>query len=186
MPIGDRIKEAIDKMQQRDIVNSLIQISIAIDATAKKIYPKLKTSKRCKFFLRDNQSFITRIAFGLLEIKGPLIFAFDGQDGKTHIKTLEEILYHLVRCSLIHEGDLPNEVEFTDSNSIGVTKGGKVLISTNLILALIMSVIVSNSNAREKLPTYYTASIGNRNLILNNFWGKKDELYKIVYDANVK
>lgn len=62
----------------------------------------------------------------------------------------------------------------------------KVLISTNLIMGLIMSVIVSDSNARERLPAYYTASIGNRNLILNNFWGKKDEVYKIAYDANVK
>jgi hypothetical protein len=186
MPIGDRIKEAIDKMQQRDNVNSLIQVSIAIDATAKKIYPKLKTSERCKAFIRDNQAFITRTAFGLLEIQGPFELEFNGQDGKTHTKTFEEVLYHLVRCSLIHEGDLPNEVEFTDSKSIGVTNGGKILISTNIIMALIMSVIASEPNAREKLPICYTATIDNRNLILNDFWGKKEELYKITYEVNVK
>lgn len=68
MSIGNRINEALEKLQKRDYENSLIQICIALDATAKKEYPGLGSAKRCKKFIEDNMSFITRVAFGKLEI----------------------------------------------------------------------------------------------------------------------
>jgi hypothetical protein len=74
MAIQDRIKEAIDKLNLNDPINALIQVSIAIDGTAKKMYPGKKTSFRCKKFLEDNRGFISRVAFGKLEIQGPILF----------------------------------------------------------------------------------------------------------------
>jgi hypothetical protein len=75
MAIGDRVKEAIDKLSRADAVNALIQISIGIDATGKKVYRQQQTtSYRCRRFIRANQAFITRVAFSKLEIGGPIIF----------------------------------------------------------------------------------------------------------------
>jgi len=184
MAIRDRVKEAIDKLNLNDPINALIQVSIAIDATGKKEYPGKKTSFRCKKFLVENRGFISRVAFGKLEIQGPMLFPVKTSKGTKSVKTLEEVLYHLVRCSLLHEGDLPNEVEITSRNEIGMTIDGKVLISVNMIWAMILAVIGSRVNRSEKLPPGYTASIEDVNIDLNEFWGDSQRIYNLVKEHN--
>ena len=185
MAIRDRVKEAIDKLNSNDPINALIQVSIAIDATGKKEYPGKKTSFRCKKFLVENRGFISRVAFGKLEIQGPMLFPFEGSKGFKTARTLEEVLYHLVRCSLLHEGELPNEVQITPKNEIGMTIDGKVLLPVNMIWAMILAVIGSHVNVTEKLPPGYTASIEDVKIDLNEFWGNSDRIYNLVKEHNM-
>jgi hypothetical protein len=186
MAIKDRIKEAIDKLNLNDPINAMIQVSIAIDGTAKKEYPGKKTSFRCKKFLEKNRGFISRVAFGKLEIQGPMLFQLTNSNNPKDGKTLEEVLYHLVRCSLIHEGELPKEVEITSDSKIfiGMTNDGKVLISTKLIWAMVFAVIGSKVNTSERLPAGYSASIKNLTVDINDLWGNGEKIYKIVKDHN--
>jgi len=74
MSISNRIEEAFDKLQMQDYDNALIQICIALDATAKKEYPGKGNAVRMKSFIKDNIAFITRFAFGKLEIQGNASF----------------------------------------------------------------------------------------------------------------
>jgi hypothetical protein len=179
MAISDRVKEAIDKLHQNDPINALIQISIAIDATGKKAYPGKKTSYRCKQFIKDNQGFIFRVSFGKLEIRGPIIL--DTVAGK---KSFEQVLYDLIRCSLLHEGELPKEVTIVKESNFGVTTDGKVIISEKVIWGLILAVIGAAVNENESLPEVYTASIGETTLKLNDLWGEKDKIFSIVLEHN--
>jgi hypothetical protein len=185
MAICDRIKEAIDKLNMDDSINALIQVSIAIDATSKKEFPGQKTSFRCKNFLEKNRGFISKVAFGKLEIQGPMLFPIQASNGSVKNKTLEEVLYHLVRCSLLHEGELPNEIEITSKPQIGMTIDGKVLLSIKIIWAMILAVIGSHVNKSERLPPGYTASIENETIDLNDFWGDRDRIYNLVKSYNV-
>jgi len=185
MAIQDRVKEAIDKLSMNDPINALIQICIAIDATGKKEYPKEDTSVRCKNFLAENRGFISRVSFGKLVIRGPILFPFKLQNGTTKHKTLEEVLYHLVRCSLVHEGDLPNEVEITPKPQIGMTVDGKVLIPIKMLWALILAVIGSPDNKSQRLPPGYKASIDDVTVDLNEFWGQRERIYNLVKKHNV-
>jgi hypothetical protein len=179
MAISDRVKEAIDKLSQGDPINAFIQVSIAIDATGKRAYPQQTTSYRCRRFIRSNQAFITRVAFGKLEIKGEIIF--DTISGE---KNFEKVLYDLVRCSLLHEGSLPKEVEIIKETKFGVTNDGKVIISEKLIWALILAVIGATTNKDEMLPNYYTASIEETTLKINELWGEKETIYNLVVNHN--
>jgi hypothetical protein len=184
MAIRDRIKEAIDKLSSNDPTNALIQVSMAIDGTAKKKYPRKKTSIRCKKFLENNRGFISRVAFGKLEIQGPMLFQIQTAGDYSATKTLEEVLYHLVRCSLLHEGELPNEVEIIPEKSIGMSSDGKVLLSVHLIWAMILAVIGSDVNKAERLPPGNTASIEHITVDLNDFWGNSDKIYRLVKEHN--
>ncbi len=83
------------RWSERRRTTTLIQVMIAVDDTAKKEYPREKTSSRCKKFFRENQGFITRLAFGKLEIQGPMLLDVTEQG-----ITLDAVLYKLVRCSL--------------------------------------------------------------------------------------
>lgn len=179
MAVRDRIKEAIDKLSKGEYENALIQVCIAIDATAKKEYPGKKPGERCKKFLRDNQAFITRVGVGLLEIHGDILFASDLKNGKKD-KSLEQVLYRLVRCSLLHEGELTEEVLFTTNNKIGMTNEGIIILPINMIWAIILAIVGSGVNTQERLPDYCTISIGKTTMRLNDLWGKKRDIYSLV------
>ena len=180
MAVRDRIKEAIDKLSKGDYENALIQVCIAVDATAKKEYPGKKTSHRCKKFLRKNQAFITKVGLGLLEIHGDIFFGPSDSVDKKRDKSLEEVLYKLVRCSLLHEGKLAEEVEFTTKNIFGISREGVIILPINMIWAIILAIVGSEVNAKERLLAYSTISIGKTTIRLNELWGKKKKIYMIA------
>ena len=156
MAISDRIKEALEKIIGNDQINALIQISIAIDSSGKKMFPGIGSKSRCKKFITENIAFITRSAFGKLEIQNSMTFLL-GSDGDP--KTLEDTLYELVRCNLIHEGELSEKVEITNENLIGVTEEGKFILSTKLIFGLLLAVIASPVNKDESVSVPYVFNL---------------------------
>jgi len=179
MAISDRIVEAVNKLSARDPISALIQLMIAVDATAQKEYPDRGVGDRFRGFFRDHQAFITRVAFGILEIQGDVVFQFPDR-----VETLEQVLYRLVRCALLHEGSLSDEVTVSFENKIGMERGRKVILPVSLVWALILAVIGLKVNAQEALPDGYVASIGVTSIPLNRFWGKKDEIYQLVCQHN--
>src|SRR5688500_6195752 len=113
MSVGKRVAEAIDKMQQRDAEGALFQICAPIDSTAKREASK-GGGKTYREFVHDNLGLITRVGLGVGILNVNL-----GQFDHPKIKTdehgrcsVEQILYHAVRCGLYHEGKLPPNLRF--------------------------------------------------------------------------
>ena len=80
-------------------------VLVAVAATARKRYPQpLPDNFAFKSFIRDEMGTVTG---------GPkhnVAFPFKGND-KT---PLEDILYHHLRCQLLHEGEMPESIVFTE------------------------------------------------------------------------
>ena len=180
MAVADRIKEAVDKMNLGESINALIQVCIAVDATAKKEYPGYKVGKRIKGFLRNNQGFLTRVAFGNIEVQGDIELQFVSKNGKQEALTLQEVLYKLVRCSLVHEGELSDRVQITPNLILGFSKEGKFLLAHGLIWGMIIAVIGSPVNSKELVPDHYWIGIGGQRKALNELWGKKVEILRLA------
>lgn len=104
--IVERIKDAIILWNHNRREGSFIQIIIAITATARKRYPKgrFNDNEAFKKFLLDEMDKITG---------GPKCNVAFYYDGKYKVP-LEEILYKIIRCQLIHEGELPQTITFTE------------------------------------------------------------------------
>jgi len=87
---------------------------------------------------------------------------------------IENIIYHTIRCGLIHQCDISNEIEFTKETFIGDFID-KFKIPQNLVLGLIVSVVLAKWNKDENLSISY--SIVNPMTIegfeLNSLWGLK-------------
>ena len=82
---------------------------IAVDATARLRYPKLKVGERFEQFLRD-----TRLRVRGVEFRGKL-------------QPLEHIFYTFLRCQLVHEGSLPVDIQFmteSDPQMMTIRAGG--------------------------------------------------------------
>lgn len=104
MSIKNRIEDAQLLWTAGRKEGAFIQILIAVAATSRKRYPKpTPDHKAFKQFILDEMGYITG---------GPsqnVAFPFKGND-KT---PLEDILYHHLRCQLVHEGEMPESIVFT-------------------------------------------------------------------------
>ena len=67
MSISKRIAESVDKMVAGDAESALIPVSIAVDATASKVYPNKNNNQAYKDWIHDNLSLITKVGIVLVQ-----------------------------------------------------------------------------------------------------------------------
>ncbi len=179
MSVADRIIEACDKLQAKDLEGALIPISIALDATAKREYGKQGRGSY-KDFIRSNMRLITRSGCG------PSIGNIQVRFAHPEIKarpdgtcTLEEILYHAVRCGLLHEAELGKDLRFQEGNSLFID-GQTLVLPSCLISGLLVSVVAAPVNAGERISDNYGILMRGYHNPLNRFWGKREETMKLL------
>ncbi len=168
--ISRRIDTAINNITNRDYENALIQISIAIDSTAKKKWPKDGVGRRIRRFIKKNESFIYNIA-----LSGGLILC---TGGRIIIKDCElpQIIYKLIRCVLQHGDELSDKIVIKENfNTIGI-EDDKVIINIGHIYGLLLAVIVDPMNINERCSSNPIIYFNGNQLFINNIWGDISKL----------
>lgn len=176
MSIGKRVAETIGKMASRDPEGALFQICSAIDVTAAAEY-KQKGKSSYKRFLHDNLGLITDIAFGGKKILNINLEYDHPNINKTPegLSSIQDIIYHAVRCGLYHEAGLRDDLKFTDEQKI-YTEGGILVLPSSLIYGLTVAVVVSPSNEYESSPKPSVLNFGNFSIPISKLWGRRAEL----------
>lgn len=170
--ISRRISTSIKNFIESDFENALIQVCIAIDATARKKGYGKKNAKRIKKFIGYNEAFIYKIA-----TSGALILS--GGSFQIQGKKMPEIIYKLIRCTLLHGDELENYVLIKEGNNqIGI-EGEKIIINTGHIFALILTVILDYINRDEFCDLNHWLRWKEINLRVNELWG--DESKKDIF-----
>jgi hypothetical protein len=120
--VGKRVAEAIQKMSVKDPEGALIPASIAVDATAIKEFPNKRNNISYKQFINHYLPLITKVSLGGLSTTG-LRFGYFHPDITPDSEgevSIEQIFYHIVRCGLLHNAKLPDNLIFTNKSMIGV------------------------------------------------------------------
>lgn len=117
---------------------------IAIDACSANQYPKKTTSERYKLFLKEHFSTICEFGFpGIMaskiciKITQPSKFLKPDENGYV---TMEQIIYHVLRCGLVHTCNIENTIQFTDRTIIKDWDQEKFPIPKDIIHGLLESV----------------------------------------------
>src|SRR5687767_4700977 len=105
MSIRDRLEDARILASAGRREGAFVQVLIAAAATSRKRYGRHEwdDNESFKNFIYDEMGVITG---------GPkyaVAFEFLGKE-----TPLEDILYHHLRCQLVHEGEMPESVRFTE------------------------------------------------------------------------
>lgn len=180
MSISKRIQECINKLQIGDAENAFIQLAIAIDGTAKKEYPNLQTTKRCKLFLTENLPFVMwSLTNGTPTACKKMTFEFVDSDSQPDPIPFEDVVYRVLRCSLLHEGEMPQIVQFTDDNWIAM-KNGVMHFPLAIIGALLFAVIASPVNSNETVPDHYCFMFGNVSASVNEMLGDIERSKELI------
>jgi hypothetical protein len=175
----DRLVEGYQKILQNDWINALIQICINLDAIAKRHYGG-RPGTRIKRYIRNNQFIITRIGMLHLEVHGDIIFQVAG--GRE--MTFEEIAYKLIRCSLLHEGELDTRINITDTTSIGLDDEGNFLLSRKMIMAFFLLLVSDPKNSRIQWPSTASFTVEGTTVEFNNIKGNPTRLVDIFREIS--
>lgn len=175
MTIAARIQECTDKLGLGDAENAFIQLVIAIDGTAKQLYPGKKTSERCKKFLKDSLPFILwSLSNGTPTKTGRLSFEISSSSGSSERIGFEDLVYKVMRSSLLHDGELSDKVEFVNAPYIG-TFSGRMQFPLALLGSLLFAVIASPVNERQRVSASTSFTFGKTKVPVNHMLGSLEK-----------
>ena len=104
MSVKDRIEDASVLWKSERLEGAVTMVLIAVAATVRKRYPRpMQDRTAYKRFVRDELQKITN---------GPDRNVDFFYDGDPHV-SLEEIVYKFLRCELLHEARLPENITLT-------------------------------------------------------------------------
>lgn len=123
---------------------ALCLICNTIDARAAQNYPNLPVTDRYKKFLFQHFSTICKIGFPGIrasKIKIKLMCQIESlkpdEDGYVD---MEQIIYHTIRCGLVHTCAIDNSIIFVDYTRIGNMEEGWFYMPRSLIWGLVAAV----------------------------------------------
>lgn len=153
MSIQNRLEDAKYLIEQGRYEGALTSLLIGVAATARKRFPKgvVPSIANPKKKMGDGESFETFVSQQIREITDANSFSvmFEGKK-----RSLGEVLYSLLRCYLLHEGELSPKVEFVPDSVRGglsvVNDSGppeKLIFSQSLVIFLADLVARAPENA---------------------------------------
>jgi hypothetical protein len=107
--IRARIDDAIFLWDRGRQEGAFLSVLIAVAATARRRYPKMKDREAFEQFLRDSHSVTLSVEY------------------RGECRPIERVFYKWMRCQLVHEGGIPVDIEFmqdVEPGSMSVRAGG--------------------------------------------------------------
>jgi len=111
MGIQDRINDAQLLWEHEHHEGALLNVLVAVAASARKQYPKLKDRESFVAFLEPEIVKISRISMAGIAFRDKMW-------------TPAELFYKWFRCQLVHEGELPIDAQFVDKGSALFVQAG--------------------------------------------------------------
>lgn len=122
---------------------ALCLVCIAVDARSANQYPNKKNAERYKLFLKDHFPTICKYGFPGIEASSIRIKVniqcIALKPDKNGYVDMEQIIYHVLRCGLVHECNIEKTILFTDTSIIG-DWNEKFYIPKDIIWGLIESI----------------------------------------------
>ena len=171
MSIADRVEESINKYNSNDLENALIQVCIALDGTAKKEFPSIKkNNKRFKAIVSANIDIITFFTFNTN------VFV----NCKFGEYTIEQFIYEVLRCGLLHEGEISARFRLIEAGEPILIGGNQWCFPKTFIFGTLLAVIGAPSNSNQKVEDHLSVKIMGSQFKINDLWGRADLIRQAV------
>lgn len=177
MKIADHIKHSLDACDSRDLDKAMLFACLAVDGTARKMYPQVeKVGERFRKFIVDHLDII-ELMFGGLNLQ-ETVFPFKDNKGNVGVK-FEDIVYEKFRCNLAHGNELPEGYGITVKVADGIQqfmvdiKNQSMTFPESAIYALGLPCVLALSNADQKIGSnlyHYRDPINH--YVVDRWWGK--------------
>lgn len=181
--VGQRVQSMIDHMSNGEVELALSDICIAVDITSQKYYNESRSSASCyKRFLKENIWMIIVTGMGSLiteAIKLPFTHKYIKSDSEGYC-TLEQIIYHVMRCGLLHGTGEDSKIIWNSNVPLAIDKDQNLNISPSFIWGLALCVITCQANIHERVNDYCWISMATFKYLINDLWGKRDSVKNMI------
>lgn len=183
MNVGNSVRRAIEDWEANELESAILHACNAVDGTAKKLYPSLRSNERFSKLLRDNYLILGPMGMpgiNLDETRFPVkVKSPKAPGGKPD---LADVIYGIHRCSHAHGDELPAGFELIKDargaarHTTIVVKEGAVQLSDRIIFGLIAVAIMSPVNIGQQVPDCYFLTFGDiEKMMINDWWGRADD-----------
>jgi len=183
MSIGSFVSTSLDLWNEGKYDISLALACSAIDGTSAKCFPDEKYNNvRYKSFLKRNMRVITTFGMPGISAGGIRIKCKNIPEIKTDDKQMvgiEDIIYHVIRCGLIHQCEIEDRIEFTTQTMLG-DFDSMFRIPSAIIMGLVMAVVLTKENKKERLPKDHKFVFFGKRVNLNELWGNESFAAEII------
>lgn len=189
--VGDRIQSMIDHMGKGEIELALSDVCIAVDITAQKYYGEPSSASCYKKFIKENIWMIIVTGMGSL-ITHTIMLPFHHEkirSDKDGYCTLEQIIYHVMRCGLIHGTGEDSKIVWNTNVPLAIDTNGNLNLSPSFIWGLALCVITCNVNCDEHVNDTCWISTASFKYLINDLWGKHDTVKTMIksrYNVEIK
>ncbi len=175
--IGERVKYAIDHMGRGEVYAALEHACNGVDVTSQKYYREKSSSRSIfKKIIKEYHWLIEFMALGGLNLDKTIFENFpitEGQRKTISSPDFSDLMYHVVRCKLIHSDSLSKGFSFHDENSIFLADK-KIVFPASIVWGLLAIVIFCPTNEGEETTSGYWIGFHENRLVVNDYWGNEE------------
>jgi hypothetical protein len=192
MKIADHIKHSLEACDSRDLDKAMLFACLAVDGTAKKMYPQVgKVGERFRKFIVEHLDII-ELMHGGLNLQ-ETVFPFKDSKGNIGVK-FEDIIYEKFRCNLAHGNELPDGYGVTVKVADGIQQfmidieHQSMTLPESAVYALGLSCVLAPANADQKIGSslyHYRDPINQ--YVVDRWWGNVECARRIMdFENQVK
>lgn len=185
MKIADHIRYSLDACDSRDLDKAMLFACLAVDGTAKKMYPQIEwVGERFRKFIVEHLDII-ELVHGGLNLQDT-IFPFKDSKGNVGVK-FEDIIYEKFRCNLAHGNELPEGYGVTVKVADGIQQfmidieNQSMTLPESAIYAIGLPCVLAPANANQKIGSnlyHYRDPINH--YVIDRWWGKVECARRIM------
>lgn len=192
MKIADHIRYSLEACDSRDLDKAMLFACLAVDGTAKKMYPQIdKVGERFRKFIVEHLDII-ELMHGGLNLQ-ETVFPFKDSKGNVGVK-FEDIVYEKFRCNLAHGNELPDGYGLTVKVQDGIQqfmidiKNQSMTLPESAIYALGLPCVLAPVNADQRIGSnsyHYRDPINH--YVVDRWWGNVECARRIMdFENQVK
>jgi len=175
--IAERVKYCLTHYGRGEYLLALEHACNAVDVTSQKYYGATSSQRGLyKRLIQEYHWLIESLALGGINLDETIFENFPITEGvsKPILKpTFGDLMYHVVRCSLIHSDSFTEGFSFQEGNEF-VLGNRHITLPALTVIGIISIAIFCPVNANESVErNCWIEMFGNR-FIVDDFWGKED------------
>lgn len=183
MSVGSQVADAMQKLTERRFEDAIVSVSVALSATARLEYPTAGDKIACRQFLDNNLPIICKIGWVAFGVSQPINFRYRRLDSKApgiSVRTMPEMLYDVVRCTALHEADLPANLRFTELPVIQTGLDGELVLPVDVIYGLLLAIVGSPKNGGQQAERDPVFSFNGKSVRVNDLWGEREKIAQFI------